>query len=63
MIELKPAACGLCVQTYLLFWERLAIRPATYPPLKPLSILTTTTLAEQLLSMVRSAASPPKDAP
>jgi hypothetical protein len=37
---------------------RRAISAATYPALKPPSMLTTTTLAEQLLSMVSSGASP-----
>jgi hypothetical protein len=32
-------------------------------PLKPLSMLTTTTLAEQALSMVSSGATPEKAAP
>jgi hypothetical protein len=42
---------------------RRAINAATYPPLKPLSMLTTTTLAEQLLSMVNRGATPEKAAP
>ena len=42
--------------------ERL-MRLATIPAPKPLSILTTTTLAAQLLSIPRSAASPRKLAP
>ena len=42
---------------------RRAISPATCPPLKPASILTATTFEAQLLSMPRSAASPPKLAP
>jgi hypothetical protein len=40
-----------------------AINAATYPPLKPLSMLTTTTFAEQALSMVSSGATPEKAAP
>ena len=42
---------------------RRAMRAATYPPLKPASILTTTTFAGQALSIVNSAAMPPNDAP
>jgi hypothetical protein len=42
---------------------RRAMSAATYPPLKPLSMLTTTTLAEQLLSMVNKGATPEKAAP
>jgi hypothetical protein len=42
---------------------RRAIRAATYPPLKPLSMFTTTTLAEQLFSMVSSGATPENAAP
>ena len=40
-----------------------AINPATYPPLNPASIFTTTTFEEQLLSMPNRAAMPPKLAP
>lgn len=46
-----------------LFAALRAIRAATYPPLKPLSMFTTTTLAEQLLSMVSKGASPENAAP
>jgi hypothetical protein len=40
-----------------------AMRAATYPPLKPLSMFTTTTLAEQLFSMVSRGATPENAAP
>ena len=40
-----------------------AMSAATYPPLKPLSMLTTTTFAEQLLSMVNNGARPANAAP
>src|SRR5262249_29157066 len=42
---------------------RRAMRAATYPPLNPLSMLTTTTLADQALSIVRSGATPWNAAP
>src|SRR5262245_55740212 len=44
-------------------WPRRAIRAATYPPLKPLSMFTTTTFAEQAFSIVSSGATPLKAAP
>jgi len=40
-----------------------AIRAATKPAPKPLSMLTTETLAAQELSIARSAAMPPSEAP
>lgn len=40
-----------------------AMRAATYPPLKPLSMFTTSTLAEQLFSMVSKGATPENAAP
>ena len=52
------AGCGLPGLAH-----RRAIRLATWPPLKPASILTTTTLEAQLLSMPSRAATPWKWAP
>jgi hypothetical protein len=43
--------------------QRRLIKLATKPAPKPLSILTTVTLEEQLFSIPSNAATPPKDAP
>ena len=61
LLEAIPKSYLGMASTYLLLV--LFISEAMYPPAKPLSIFTTLTPDAQLLSIVNSAATPPKLAP